>query len=143
MSWSMESTHDAAVASAEVFRLYADPDTWGAWAHNTAWGRPRTAMAEGTEVDVRIRSYPWTYTVRVLELEPGHRMVTQVRPVGVTITSTYQVTATGDGSRLHHTISLVGPLERLYELLTRRTYTRMLHEETRKVAELAGAGSAA
>ena len=36
MSWSMESTHEAAVAAPDVFRCYADPTTWGQWAHNTA-----------------------------------------------------------------------------------------------------------
>ena len=29
MSWSMESTHEAVVAPADVFRFYADPATWG------------------------------------------------------------------------------------------------------------------
>lgn len=39
MTWSMENVHEAAVAPADVFRYYADPATWGDWAHNTAWGR--------------------------------------------------------------------------------------------------------
>jgi hypothetical protein len=63
-------------------------------------------------------------------------MVTEVRPFGVTITSSYEVMPTATGSRLHHTISLAGPLERAY-LLVRGQYTRMLVEETRRVAELA------
>jgi hypothetical protein len=137
MTWSMESVHEAAVVPADVYRYYADPSTWGTWAHNTAWGRALDPMEPGARVAVRIRNYPWTYTVRVRELEPGHRMVSEVRPFGVTITSTYDVQATPDGARLHHTISLAGPLEAAYKLLTRRQYTRMLHAETRRVAELA------
>jgi hypothetical protein len=136
MSWSMESTHEAAVTPDDVFRLYADPATWGRWVHNTAWGRGRTPLEPGSAVEVRVRSYPWTYTVRVRELDAGRRIVTEVRPFGVTITSTYDVTATATGSRLHHTISLAGPLERAYKLV-RSQYTRMLVEETRRAAELA------
>ncbi len=104
MTWSMENAHEAAVAPADVFRYYADPATWGDWAHNTAWARGRAPLEPGSPVEVRVRSYPWTYTVRVRELEPGRRMVTEVRPFGVVITSTYEVTPTPTGSRLHHTI---------------------------------------
>jgi len=136
MTWSMQDTHEAAVEPADVFRLYTDPATWGQWAHNTAWGRGHTPLGPGSKVEVRVRSYPWTYTVRVRELEPGRRMVTEVRPFGVTITSTYEVAATPSGSRLHHTIALAGPLERAYKLV-RGQYTRMLVTETRRVAELA------
>lgn len=137
MTWSMESEFEAAVRPEDVYRYYTDPSTWGSWAHNTAWGRSATPLQPGSTVAVRVRSYPWTYSVRVRELEPGRRIVTEVHPFGVTITSTYEVTPTANGARLHHTISLAGPLERLYELLTRRQYTRMLVGETRRVAELA------
>jgi hypothetical protein len=136
MTWSMHDVYEAPVQPEPVFRHYADPATWGAWAHNTAWGRARTPMGPGAMVDVRVRSYPWTFTVRVRELVPGTRMVTEVRPFGVTITSTYEVTPTAGGARLDHTISVTGPLERAY-LLVRAQYTRMLHAETRRVAELA------
>jgi hypothetical protein len=132
----MEHVREAPVVPAEVYRYYTDPGTWGQWAHNTAWARAQGPVAAGSKVGVRVRSQPWTYTVRVLELDPGRRVVTEVRPFGVTITSTYEVTATANGSRIHHTISLAGPLERAY-LLVRGTYTRMLVEETRRVAELA------
>jgi uncharacterized protein YndB with AHSA1/START domain len=136
MSWSMEGVHESSAAPADVFRYYVDPATWGRWAHNTAWGRADGPLETGSTVRVRVRSYPWTYTVRVRELEPGTRIVTEVRPFGVTITSTYEVTAIPKGSRLHHTITLAGPLERLYTLV-RGQYTRMLVVETRAVAELA------
>ncbi len=132
----MESVHEAAVAPADVFRYYADPTTWGEWAHNTAQARGQAVLEVGAAVEVRVRSYPWTYTVRVRELESGRRMVTVVRPFGVTITSTYEVSPTATGSRLHHTISLAGPLEALYKGV-RGQYSRMLIAETRRVSELA------
>ena len=140
MSWSMESTLEAAVAPADVFRYYADPTTWGQWAHNTSWGRGPAPLEDGATVAVRVRSMPWTYTVRVRALDPGRRIVTEVRPFGVVITSTYEVTPTPTGSRIDHTISLAGPLEVLYKGV-RGQYSRMLVEETRRVAELAADGA--
>jgi hypothetical protein len=139
MSWSMESTHEAAVAAPDVFRCYADPTTWGQWAHNTTWGHGPVPLETGSVVRVRVSSMPWTYTVRVRALDAGRRIVTEVRPFGVVITSTYEVTPTPTGSRIHHIISLAGPLEVLYKGV-RGQYSRMLVEETRRVAELAAGG---
>jgi hypothetical protein len=136
MSWSMIDAFDADVTPHDVFRLYADPSTWGDWAHNTKWGKATEALRPGARVDVRVRSYPYTYSVLVREIEEGRRIVCEVRPFGVTIVSTYDVTPLEGGSRLRHTIELSGPLERAYRLVEGQ-YTRMLHEETRKVAELA------
>ena len=72
-------------------------------------------------------------------IDPGRRIVTEVRPFGVVITSTYEVTPTPTGSRIHHTITLAGPLEVLYKGV-RGQYSRMLVEETHRVAELAAGG---
>jgi Polyketide cyclase / dehydrase and lipid transport len=141
MTWSIEDTFEADVNSADVFRYYAEPSTWGAWAHNTAWGKGHAPLELGSTVEVRVRSYPWTYTVTVRALIPGRTMVTEVRPFGVVITSTYEVVPTAGGARLHHTIALRGPLERGYRLV-RGPYMRMLHAETRRVAELAASGQA-
>jgi uncharacterized protein YndB with AHSA1/START domain len=131
----MESVYDADVAPADVYRYYADPSTWGRWAHNTRSGRARGAFRAGALVDVRVASYPHTYPVRILEIDEGRRIVCQVRPPGVTIVSTYDVTATPSGARLHHVIALSGPLEGPYKLLRRR-YTTLLERETRRLAEL-------
>ncbi len=123
MNWSMESTYEADVRPDDVYAFHVDPSTWGQWAHSTAWGRAQGGVKPGATVDVRVCSYPWTSRVKVRELDLGRRIVTEVRPFGVTITSTYDVTPTATGSRLHHTIALGGPLERGYRLL-RGQYTR-------------------
>jgi uncharacterized protein YndB with AHSA1/START domain len=131
----MESVFEADVAPEDVYRYYADPSTWGRWAHNTRSGRARGAFGTGAVVDVRVASYPHTYPVRILEVNEGRRIVCEVRPPGVRIVSTYDVTPTSDGSRLHHVIEVSGPLERPYGLLRGR-YTTMLADETRTLAEL-------
>jgi hypothetical protein len=75
--------------------------------------------------------------VKIRDLQAGRRVVCEVKPVGVTIVSTYEVTPIDGGSRLHHTIEISGRLERPYRLLERQ-YSRMLEEETRRLAELVG-----
>lgn len=71
MSWSMESVHEAAAAPAAMYRFCADPPTWGQRAHNAAWGRGRSPLQPGYTVEVRVRSYPWTYAVPVRALVPA------------------------------------------------------------------------
>jgi hypothetical protein len=44
----IESVRDAAVAPADVFRLYADPPTWSRWGHNA-----KSAYADGRALDWR------------------------------------------------------------------------------------------
>ena len=101
--------------------------------------RPRNepgTVRPGATVEVRVANYPSTYHVKVRDVQEGRRIMCEVRPVGVTIVSTHDVTPIGDGSRLHHTIEISGRLERPYRLLEGR-YTR-LWEETRRLAELVG-----
>src|SRR4029079_9567071 len=137
MSWSMTSIRDAHVHAADVFRFYADPTTWGEWGHNTKWGRPTGPVEPGAIVEVRVANYPHTYHVRIRDVQDGRRIVCEVKPVGVTIVSTYDVTPIEGGSRVTHTIEGSGRLERPYRLLEGQ-YTRMLEEETRRLAELVG-----
>src|SRR5512141_660699 len=106
MSWSMVSEHEADVSPDDVFRYYADPSTWGRWAHNTRWGKAGGPVRPGSRVDVRVASYPWTYSVLIREIVDGRRVVCEVRPFGVTIVSTYEVTPAAGGARLRHTIEL-------------------------------------
>jgi uncharacterized protein YndB with AHSA1/START domain len=141
MSWSMSASHDAPVSPDAVFRCYTDPATWGSWGHNTAWGRGEAPIRVGSRVKVRARRYPKTYDVLITEVVEGRRVVCEVRPVGVVLTSTYEVTPTPTGARLEHTISCAGPLERGYRLLEGR-YTQLLREETARLARLvAGDGT--
>lgn len=137
MSWSMESTLDAeGVDPTMVFARYTDASSWHRWGHNTSWARARTAVEPGATVDVRAHRYPWTYGVRILEVDPGRLVVCEVRPIGVRIVSTYEVTPVDGGARLRHEIAVSGPLELGYRLL-RPQYTRLLAREVRALADLA------
>ena len=62
-------------------------------------------------------------------------MVCEVRPFGVAIVSTYEVTPIEGGARLHHAMACTGALERGYRLLSRQ-YTKLLARETRDLANL-------
>ena len=134
MTFTIEDTYDATGVDAnEVYACYADPATWHLWGHNTSGARARTGVVTGAIVDVKVRRYPWTYAVRILDASPGKRVVCEVRPVGVRIVQEYEVTPLDDGTRIRHAITVAGRLERGYKLLACQ-YTRLLARETRALA---------
>jgi hypothetical protein len=134
MAFTIEDTHDApGVEAAAVYACYADPSTWHMWGHNTSGAKARTAVETGAIVDVKVRRYPWTYAVRILEADPGHRVICEVKPIGVRIVQSYEVEPLDGGTRIHHAITVAGPLERGYSLLASR-YTKLLARETRALA---------
>jgi hypothetical protein len=140
MPFTIEDTYDAPGAeAATVYGCYADPSTWHIWGHNTSGARARTTVETGAIVDVKVRRYPWTYAVRILEADPGRRVVCEVKPIGVRLVQTYDVEPIDGGARIHHAISVAGPLERGYSLLAGQ-YTKLLARETRALAAYIGQG---
>ena len=140
MSFTIEDTFDAVgVRAEEVYACYADPSTWHLWGHNTSSARARTAVETGAIVDVKVRRYPWTYAVRIVEADPGRRVVCEVKPIGVRLVQTYEVEPIDGGARIHHAITVGGPLERGYSLLAGQ-YTKLLARETRALAAYVRAG---
>ncbi len=139
MGFTIEDTFDApGVDVADVFAGYEDPATWPRWGHNTSRATARSEMATGTIVDVKVRTYPWTYAVSIREFDPGHRLVLEVRPFGVTLVQTYEVERIAGGTRIRHAIAVEGPLSGGYGLLA-GAYTRQLSRETRAIAAWAAA----
>jgi hypothetical protein len=139
VAFTIEDTYDApGVDAAAVYACYADPSTWHLWGHNTSGAIARTTVTAGAIVDVKVRRYPWTYAVRILEADPDRRVVCEVRPIGVRIVQTYEVDAIEGGTRIHHAISVAGPLARGYSLLAGQ-YTKLLARETRALAAYCGA----
>jgi hypothetical protein len=64
MNWSMQCEREATAAPDDVFRYCADPATWGAWAHNSAWGKGLVVRGQYTRMLE-------TETHRVAELAAG------------------------------------------------------------------------
>jgi hypothetical protein len=142
MPFTIEDTYDApGVDAAAVYACYADPSTWHLWGHNASGARARTLVEEGAIVDVKVRRYPWTYAVRILEAVPGRRVVCEVRPVGVRIVQSYEVEPVAEGARIRHVFTVAGPLERGYKLLAGQ-YTKLLARETRALAAYVRRGRA-
>jgi len=141
MPWRMESSRDVDAATGDVYGLYIDPGTWGAWAHHTRRARSAGQLEVGSVVDVT-DGFGHTWHVRIERLEPGRHMTCVNRDMGFVITSTYDVTPTASGCRVHHVIELGGPLELLYRPL-QPVYSRLLRKETDRLARLAATTAAA
>ena len=139
MPWRMESTHEVSAPPDAVYRLYTDPTTWGRWAHHTRSARVDGTLEVGSVVDVT-DGFGHHWHVRIERLERDQHMTCVNRDMGFVITSTYDVTPTADGSRIHHVIELGGRLEILYRPL-QPVYGRLLRKETQRLATLAGVTS--
>jgi len=132
MSWSIESVREAPVRPEEVYRFYIEPATWGRWGHNTRWARADGPLTEGSIVNVKA-GYGAVYPVRVVRIVPDRLIVCEVKPRGLLITNSFEVTPADAGARLRHTIEVGGR----FAGLTRRLgfpwlYRRLLAKETRR-----------
>lgn len=137
MSWSIESSREARLTPAEVYRFYADPSTWGSWGHNTKWARADGPVVEGATVHVKA-GYGKVYPVLIRRAMPDRFVECEVRPRGMVVVNTYQVEPIADGVRIRHGIEVSGRIARLTKLLQLdKLYTRLLAKEISRLVELA------
>lgn len=141
MSWIIETVREAAVGSADVYRLYADPSTWSAWGHNAKWARADGRLVEGGTVDVRA-NYGKVYRCRIRRLVADRALELEVRTPIYKVTQTYEVEGRPDGARVRHGLEVSGRLSGILRLGGAPWfYQRLLDREVEKVIELAGANS--
>jgi uncharacterized protein YndB with AHSA1/START domain len=134
----IESVRDAAVAPADVFRLYADPSTWSEWGHNAKWARADGPLVESGTVDVKA-GYGKVYPCRIRRLVAGRALELEVRPPLMTVIQTYEVEPTADGAHIRHALEISGPLAGPMQLVRiDRIYQVWLDKEVAKLIELAG-----
>ncbi len=137
MTWMIESTRDAAVAPADVFRLYADPSTWSEWGHNAKWARADAPLIEGGTVDVKA-GYGKVYPCHIRSLVDGRSLVLEVRPPFMTVIQTYEVEPAAAGAHIRHALEISGPLAGITQLVRLdRVYQGWLDKEVGKLIKMA------
>jgi uncharacterized protein YndB with AHSA1/START domain len=133
----IESARDAAVAPADVFRLYADPSTWSEWGHDAEWARADGPFVERGNVDVKSGSGK-VYPCRIRRLVDGRVLELEVRPPLMTVIQTYEVEPTADGAHIRHALEISGPLSGLIRLVRMdRLFQGWLDKEVGKLIEMA------
>ena len=141
MTWMIESVRDAAVAPADVFRLYADPSTWSEWGHNAKWARADGPLIEGGTVDVKA-GYGKVYPCRIRRLVAGRALELEARPPLITVIQTYEVEPTAGGAHIRHALEISGPLAGPMRMVRiDRIYQGWLDKEVAKLIEMAGGPS--
>jgi len=139
VTWRIETVREAVVATADVFRFYADPSTWPAWGHNATWARAEGPLVQGGTVDVRA-NYGKVYRCLIRRLEPDRALVLEVRTRLLTVTQTYEVEDRSGGVRVRHALELSGWLSGILRLLGAPWfYQRLLNKEVEELIELAAA----
>jgi hypothetical protein len=142
VTWTIESSREAAVPADAVFALYADPDTWSRWGHNATWAQADGPLAVGGIVRVRA-GYGTVYRCLVRRFEPGRALELVVKPAGLTIINVYEVEPTAAGSRVRHAFEVSGPISGLVRPLLSGMYRRKLDAEVDAVIRLAADPDAA
>jgi uncharacterized protein YndB with AHSA1/START domain len=136
MSWSIESVRESELTPAAVFRLYTDPSTWSAWAHNTRAAYADGPVVEGATVHVEA-GYRKTWDVLVRRLDPDHFVETEVRPPGLVVIQRFEVLPTESGVRIRHEIEVSGKAAGFTGLTMKPLYRRMLEQETGTLVQYA------
>jgi hypothetical protein len=138
MSWTIESVREANVAPADVYALYADPETWRTWGHNAASARADGPLVESGSVEVRAR-YGVVYRCLVRRLARGRALELLVTPPLLTVVNFYEVDPAPRGARIRHAIEVSGPLASLTRAIgVDRVYRLLLDREVRAVVRMAG-----
>ena len=138
MSWKIQTVRDAAVAPADVFRLYADPATWSEWGHNAKWARADGPLVEGGIVDVKA-GYGKVYPCRISRFVPDRALELEARPPFMAVLQTYEVDPTSEGSRIRHALEISGPLASVTRLVRLdRVYQGWLDKEVERLIRMAG-----
>jgi hypothetical protein len=84
VTWSIESVREAELSPSEVYRLYAEPATWGSWGSNTRWARADGPVVEGATVEVRA-GYGRSWPVLMARMEPDRFVECVIRPPMLTV----------------------------------------------------------
>jgi hypothetical protein len=137
VEWSIRDVREAPLTPSQVFRFYVDPSTWGRWGHNTKWARAEGPLAEGSVVDVKA-GYGRVWPVLIRRIETDRYIECEVRPPGMVVVNTYEISPVPGGVRLTHGISVSGRMARLTKiLLFDKLYARLLAKETSRLVALA------
>ena len=135
MAWYMRSTRSVAASPETVYRYYADPSTWGDWAHNTRGASGAPVAADGAPVKVT-DGFRHTWTVRATGVVTGRRVTYVNQLPGVTISSSYDVHPAPEGCAIVHVIEMRGRWEIAYRPL-QPLYGHLLDLETKRLKGLA------
>jgi uncharacterized protein YndB with AHSA1/START domain len=134
----IETVRDAAVAPADVFRLYADPSTWSEWGHNAKWARADGPLVQGGTVDVKA-GYGKVYPCRIRRLVAGRALELEVRPPFMAVIQTYEVEPTAEGAQIRHALEISGALAGVTRLVRlNRVYQGWLDKEVERLIQMAG-----
>jgi hypothetical protein len=136
VTWSIESVREAELSPSEVYRLYAEPATWGSWGSNTRWARADGPVVEGATVEVRA-GYGRSWPVLMARMEPDRFVECVIRPPMLTVIRRFELVPTTVGVRIRHEIEVSGRAAGFTRLTLRPLYQRMLGEETRRLIDAA------
>jgi uncharacterized protein YndB with AHSA1/START domain len=118
-----ESSRSSQTPASAIWARWVKPDRWAEWDP-----RVKSAVAE-SELEVGTPVKVWlgkggSVRQQVVELEPGHRLVTEYSLPGARVGHEHEVEARGPGSEVRHRIYVEGALSGLWAMMLGRRKLR-------------------
>jgi Polyketide cyclase / dehydrase and lipid transport len=117
-----EATHTERSSSpaSAVWARWAKPERWSDWDSRIQRADALTEFAEGAEVRVKLRR-GGSVKQRLVEIDPGHRLLTEYDLPGGRVGHEHVVEPRGPGCEVTHRIYVDGPLSGVWaSMLGRR-----------------------
>lgn len=122
-------------AASAFFARWADMETWPEWNTDTAWVRLDGPFTQGATGTLKPKGGPKVRFV-VAELS-ADRFLDVSRLVGARLSFDHRVTVLDSGTRVEVTVSLDGPLARVWNVILGADLRKSLQPDLDRLAEVA------
>lgn len=100
----------------QIWKLYASPETWNTWDHETEWAKLNGPFAAGSTIDFKPKGA--SSIVTTIELcVPMQRVLDKTRLPLATLLFDHVLEQTAAGLRVTHTVTISGPLTFVWKRL--------------------------
>jgi hypothetical protein len=140
-TWETRHTAETAAAPREVWARWADAARWSEWDSGVGEAHLEGPFVSGTTALVRFRHGP-RLRFLITELEPERIFTDEAHLPLAWLVHEHRIEPRPEGCRLHHRISLRGPLAPLYGLVAGRRLRAGLAASVERLARQTTAAAA-
>ena len=140
-TWETRHTAETAAEPREVWARWADASRWSEWNPGVEEARLEGPFVAGTTALIRFRHRP-SLRFLITELEPERIFTDEARLPFAWLVHEHRIEPRSEGCRLHHRISLRGPLAPLYGLVAGRRLRAGLIASVERLARQTTAAAA-
>jgi hypothetical protein len=137
-TWETRHSAETAAGPQEVWARWEDAGRWSEWSTGIGEAHLEGPFVPGTTALVRFRLGP-RLRFLITELEPGRSFTDEARLPLAWLVHEHRIEPRPGGCRLHHRLSLRGPLAPLYGLMVGRRLRAGLSTSVERLAKQSAA----